>query len=216
MANFPTSVYGPASKSAGQTIQPAHVNDLDGEVAAIEAGYLNGTARLNSSNSTVANLSVAGGSTFTGKLIVASTSAIACRLTSTVSVNVPDQTWVALNWETERFDQDGMHSTAANSSRVTFVTAGVYLIGANIAWSDGSTAGVRQMEVLVNDVTEIALIRDDAGEVGGRSPIQVLNTVYQMAANDYATLRIWQDSGSTASNAVTSAYTPELWAARVG
>ncbi len=63
MANFPTSVYAPAAKAAGQTVQSAHVNSLDDEVAAIEDGYLNATARLNSSNSTVANLSVTGGST---------------------------------------------------------------------------------------------------------------------------------------------------------
>ena len=36
---------------------------VEHEVAAIEDGYLNATARLNSSNSTLANLSVPGGST---------------------------------------------------------------------------------------------------------------------------------------------------------
>ena len=69
MANFPTSVYSPASKSAGQTIQASHPNDLDSEVNAIEDGYLNGTARLNSSNSTIVNLSIAGNCTVAGNLI---------------------------------------------------------------------------------------------------------------------------------------------------
>lgn len=67
MASFPTAVFSPASKSNGQTIEASHVNDLDGEVVAIESGYLNGTARLNSSNSTLANLSVSGGSTFASR-----------------------------------------------------------------------------------------------------------------------------------------------------
>lgn len=68
MASFPTSVKTFATRTSGQTIDPAHVNDLQDEVNAIEAGYLNATARLNSSNSTLANLSVTGGSTFAGGL----------------------------------------------------------------------------------------------------------------------------------------------------
>jgi hypothetical protein len=63
MASYPTSIYSPASKSAGQTIQASHINDVDAELTAIEGGILNGTARLNSSHSTVAALSVTGGST---------------------------------------------------------------------------------------------------------------------------------------------------------
>lgn len=66
MADFPTSVFNPANRSNGQTIDASHVNNLQAEVTAIEDGYLNGTARLNSSKSTVAALSVAGASTFAG------------------------------------------------------------------------------------------------------------------------------------------------------
>ena len=69
MASFPTTAKTFASRSNGQTIDAAHVGDLQDEVAAIEDGYLTGTARLNSSNSTVANLSVTGGSTFTGDIV---------------------------------------------------------------------------------------------------------------------------------------------------
>lgn len=62
-ASYPTAVKSFTVKNAGDTIQPAHLNDLQDEVAAIEGGLLNGTAPLHSSNSTVANLSVSGGST---------------------------------------------------------------------------------------------------------------------------------------------------------
>lgn len=63
MASYPLAVKTFTTKNAGDTIQPADVNDLQDEVNAIEAGLLNGTARLNSSASTVASLSVIGGST---------------------------------------------------------------------------------------------------------------------------------------------------------
>jgi hypothetical protein len=62
-ASYPTAVKSFTSKSAGDTIQPAHVNDLQDEVAAIEGGLLGGTAPLNSSRSTLASLSVTGNST---------------------------------------------------------------------------------------------------------------------------------------------------------
>lgn len=68
MAQFPTSAKVFTPRSNGQTIDAAHVGDLQDEVAAIETGYLDGSARLNSSNSTVANLSVTGGSTFAGSI----------------------------------------------------------------------------------------------------------------------------------------------------
>lgn len=58
MASFPSAVKSFASRSAGQTIGSAHINDLQDEVTAIEDGLINGTAPLNSSNATFAHLSV--------------------------------------------------------------------------------------------------------------------------------------------------------------
>lgn len=66
MASYPTTAKTFVSRSDGQVISATHVGDLQDEVAAIEDGLLNGTARLNSSNSTVAALSVSGASTFAG------------------------------------------------------------------------------------------------------------------------------------------------------
>lgn len=65
MAAFPNSVKTFTTKldGAGNTIFAAHVNDLQDEVNAIEDGLRNGTAPLNSSNSTFTHLS-AGNSTF--------------------------------------------------------------------------------------------------------------------------------------------------------
>src|SRR5687767_13838496 len=63
MASYPDSVKSFTTKNPGQTIASAFVNDLQDEVNAIEAGIRNGTAPLNSSRSTVATLTVTGGST---------------------------------------------------------------------------------------------------------------------------------------------------------
>lgn len=87
MANFPTSAITFPTRSNGQTIDASHVQTLQDEVAAIEDGYLGGSARLNSSNSTVAKLSVTGGSTLAGAVVfgagVASTVSFASSVTMT-------------------------------------------------------------------------------------------------------------------------------------
>lgn len=70
MANFPTSVWAPASKTAGQVIQPSHVNDMQDEVIAVEGGLRNGTAPINSSNSTFTALSVTGNSTLASSITI--------------------------------------------------------------------------------------------------------------------------------------------------
>ena len=62
-ASYPGAVKTFATRSAGQTIASAHVNDLQDEVTAIEDGLLNGTAPLNSSATSVKSLNVTGGST---------------------------------------------------------------------------------------------------------------------------------------------------------
>lgn len=80
MASFPTSPHTFTNFSNGALSDAAQVTDIYGEVEAIEAGLLNGTARLNSSNSTVANLSVTGGSTFSG-LHVGSTASFGSSVT---------------------------------------------------------------------------------------------------------------------------------------
>lgn len=70
MAAYPSGVYAPASKSAGQVIQAGFFNDPDAEIVAVETGLVNGLAHplvLTSTFGAVigGNLSVAGASTLT-------------------------------------------------------------------------------------------------------------------------------------------------------
>lgn len=62
-ASYPGAVKTFATRSNGQTIDASHIDDLQDEVNAIEDGLLNSHAPLNSSNTSVNNLQVNGGST---------------------------------------------------------------------------------------------------------------------------------------------------------
>ena len=53
MASFPTTVFSKADIANGAVSDATDVNDLSHEIAAIEDGYLNGTARISCSNATL-------------------------------------------------------------------------------------------------------------------------------------------------------------------
>ena len=96
-ANFPDSIFNPTTKQTGDTIQPSHINDLQTEVIAIEQGYRQGTAPLNSSGSTMTTLSVTGDSTLAGHLNVSSGAQITGNSTVTGALSVSGNSTIGGN-----------------------------------------------------------------------------------------------------------------------
>ena len=243
MASFPTSVKSFASRSNGQSIDAAHVNDLQDEVNALEDGYLNATARLNSSNSTVANLSVLGNSTIAGTLAVSTgatfsgpvtmSSAVtvngamtfgssgtlalprpsACRVTSTGAIQVPGATEAGISFDVQRFNQGSIHSTAANSSRITFGSTGLWEVGGCVQWH-ANLQGGPQLKLVLNDATPIAEVYGPL--VASKKQVQSVHALYHVGTTtDYVTLVVQQDSGSTTNIVKAGNTSPEFWAVKV-
>lgn len=184
MANFPASVYAPAVKAAGQTIAAAFFNDPDGEITAIEDGYLNGTARLNSSNSTVANLSVTGGSTFASLSIAggfqsSNSTVIALQVSSNSTFAIrptmppPDAALVFLNstgavgssalstlsFLSQAFvTNSSLHSTTTNPDRLTPQSTGIYAITAQCSIAgDPSAASIFRLTLFDSSASAIGI-----------------------------------------------------------
>ena len=257
MASYPTTNKTFASRSNGSIIDASHVNDLQDEVAAIEDGILNGTARLNSSGSTVATLSVAGGSTLAGTLQVTGgstfTGAVKFNggITSTVSftssvtfdagvtitgtltgsINTPPtvrvrssantslstsgEKWVGLSWDIEDYDSTGMHSTATNSSRLTFAgSTGIYHVGAAIHLGLDNQIETRVRLVLNDSTTFLA-----NSLVLGASTVAMhcLAADYRIQSTaDYVTVQAMTAAASTAVVVANSTVgVTALWAHRV-
>lgn len=151
---YPTSVPSFTNKNAGDVIQPAHVNDLQTEVTAIESDLLNGfTGRLTanagfqSSNSTIANLTVTGNAFF---------KADHCYLHQSASQNVSSNAWTGLNFQTEILNPSGMHSTSVNSSRITFAgSSGVYAVGAIVNFPAAGSTGDIRAKIVQNDSSDV-------------------------------------------------------------
>lgn len=134
MPSFPTSAKTFTSKTSGQVIDPSHVNDLQDEVNAMEAGYLDGTARLNSSNSTIVNLSVTSGSTFTNRPTMPPPQLAYVGLDSTVTIGSSGQSTVAWNRDFT-VTNSSMHSTGTNPARLIPQTTGVYRVACQLQFN---------------------------------------------------------------------------------
>lgn len=209
MPSFPTSVFSPTSKSAGQIIQPSHINDLQDEVVAIESGYINGTAPLNAGGSTVTSLNVSGastlggtlnvvgGSTFTVRPVTPPPDAVRLEIGSTLALVAGQST--AINWITQSYiTNSSLHSTASNSSRITPQSTGVYCITACVAFNPNSS-GTRDVEIQDSSGGRIAFSRTFASAQNAIVFSQTTGYKRFDALGGWVQIVATQSSGSTGS-----------------
>lgn len=177
MASYPDAVKSFTTKNTGDNIAAAHVNDLQDEVNALEGGLLNGTARLNSSNSTHVNLSVTGGSTlgtlvagastltslqtgastFTARPVAPPPHAAVVFLDSTVTLGSSATSTIA--WLAQAvLTNSTLHSTASNPAQLVPQSTGLYQFTAQLAFSSNST-GMRQVGIVDSSGTLLAAQR---------------------------------------------------------
>jgi hypothetical protein len=129
------------------------------------------------------------------------------------SITTAVETALALN--SERFDNDVIHDTVTNNSRLTCKTAGKYAIGGHIEWAVNAT-GTRLARIRLNGATFIA---SSDGPVAGHGTYNIRNnvmTLYDLAVNDYVELMAFQDSGAGLNVLVTGNLSPEFWMQLVG
>lgn len=66
----------------------------------------------------------------------------ACQAYNSTNLSIPNNVATAVTMNSEAYDTDTMHSTSANTSRVTFTTAGIYTITFEFVW-DKNAVGDR-------------------------------------------------------------------------
>ena len=117
-----------------------------------------------------------------------------CVLTCSVTQSIANTAFTSLNFDTEVRDNDGMHSTVTNTSRITCVTAGWYQYAGVVGWG-GSVTGARLSHWSLNGST-IA-----GSEVASSSPlataegIPASSGITFLNVGDYLEIQIWQSSG---------------------
>lgn len=128
---YPTSVFSPATRSDGQTITAAIVNDIQAEVTAVENALLGTiTHSVNVSGaSTLATLQCAG-STFSVRPVMPPPEAarVGCS-----TADLTNNAALTVEWINQEFlTKSSLHSTVTNSSRFTPQSTGVFAVSAHV------------------------------------------------------------------------------------
>ena len=110
-------------------------------------------------------------------------------------------TWFRPAFNAEAYDTDLMHDNSTNSQRITFNTAGLYVVTAACFFNNASTAGGRYL-IISKNATNADPSSATSGVVVASSFNQAqaslrvnLSAVHRFAVNDYITTHIYQDHG---------------------
>ena len=115
---------------------------------------------------------------------------IGCHCTDSADQAISTASWTAIDFDTELYDTDTMHDTVTNNSRITFTTAGKYLVIGTVPL-DPLTADRFAIQLELNGTTELSREDIDPSTVR-RTQISI---IYNFAATDYVQLLVFQDSG---------------------
>jgi hypothetical protein len=119
-----------------------------------------------------------------------------CRVFHNAAQAVPNNTETLLSFNSERFDNDSMHSTSVNTNRITITTAGVYLVSFTGIMANAS------------DYQEAyAMLRGSGGQSiafanatrGASAPMFNVSTIYKFAAGNYVEVMVYQKNSAAAS-----------------
>jgi hypothetical protein len=126
------------------------------------------------------------------------------RVYNSAAISTATGTPKILTFDSERYDNGGLHSTSANTGRLTAT-----ITASNIT-------GSRYVGLKVNGATYVAFDERQAVTVAGRPTIVTVSTSYQLAAGDYVEVEVFQNSGGNLNVNASGNYTPEFWIVRVG
>lgn len=136
-----------------------------------------------------------------------------CRLRRSTSQSIPNNQETAITFDQESWDYGDMHSTTSNTSRLVFPVAGIYYIFAQVVWGT-NTNGYRRVVIKLNGSTAFAEDRRDP--VSQHQTVQNISTAMRCAANDYAELVAYQNSGGNLNVDSWSENGPTLGAVYLG
>lgn len=118
----------------------------------------------------------------------------ACSVFASASQSVASSSTTTLTADSENYDNDGMHSTVSNTSRITIQTPGRYLFSARVSFAAGNS-GIRQVLLYRNGAEALgSCLLPTAG--GGFSTSFVVTTTALMSAGDYVETRVLHTQGT--------------------
>lgn len=139
-------------------------------------------------------------------------SGVYCRVFNTSAISIVTATNTALTFDSETYDTDGMHSTSANTGRLTCVHAGNYHIWGNVEFASNAT-GVREVFIRRNGADVLAVLLVPA--CNGAVTVLAVATDFLLSVGDYVELLVFQNSGGNLNVDAANFYTPYFGMTRI-
>lgn len=140
---------------------------------------------------------------------------VGCRVYNSGSQSINNTTLTALTFDSELYDDDTMHSTVSNTSRITMTTAGRYHVGATVTF-DANATGSRIVLLRLNGTTYFAKDRHMTVTTGSTTTSATVSSDYNFSATDYVEVIVYQDSGGALNVLNSGADVTGFWAHRIG
>jgi hypothetical protein len=153
-----------------------------------------------------------------GDLVRASDVAVqGCRVTSTASQSINDNTTTTVTFDDELWDNDGMHSNVTNNSRITIVTAGIYVVTFQGRFASANDYVEVYATLRLNGGTDIAL-GPYVVTTTAIPPKVLVTTTDEFVAGDYLEVQVLQNNSANVARdlALLGVASPIFSAARLG
>lgn len=134
----------------------------------------------------------------------------ACRVTDASAQSISDNTETTVDFDTKTFDTDTMHD-AAHNSRITFTTAGLYIVTAGGFLANNSDYQAAFARIRLNGTTDIATASDNGVSDGGGPRLNVTTGVYKFAATNYVELRVFHNNTGNTARDLSSHFLSAAW-----
>jgi hypothetical protein len=141
-----------------------------------------------------------------------------CRVYDTTGTQTTANNAVtAINFNSERYDTDSMHSTVSLTNKITFNTAGVYLVTGHLELTADTDFTELLLGIRLNGTTSIAISELGTFDAAINPAVSVA-TAYKFAAADYVELIVRQRNTSAGTNTIRASgnYGPEFSATWIG
>jgi len=129
------------------------------------------------------------------------------RVYNSANLLIEDSVATALTFDAERWDTDELHQASVTPSRLTAQTDGQYLIFGHVVFASDPD-GYRQMDIRLNGTTSLARVIQDGTAIPGNA--LTITTYYNLAANDYVELVVYQTAGASLAVLADQNISPEF------
>jgi hypothetical protein len=126
-----------------------------------------------------------GGSISTGRVHV----------TKSANQSINNTTDTAITWDTEAYDDGGLHDNVTNNTRLTAVTAGVYVIACTLNYPGAAGAQAAAGAWIRANGSTVVARNQVAIPTGSQNGVANAAAVYKLALNEYVECMGYQSSG---------------------